>query len=38
MKTLLVTSKVTFMPDNYDDLVCGIASTPQIAREKGLLL
>ena len=24
MKTLLVTSEITFVPDNYDDLVCGL--------------
>lgn len=35
MRALLVTSEVTFVPGNYDDLVCGIAPCPQIA---GLLI
>ena len=35
MKALLVTSGVTFVPRNYDDLVVGMASCPQIG---GLLV
>lgn len=35
MKALLVTSEVTFIPRNYDDLVTGLASCPQIG---GLLV
>ncbi|MBP7828344.1 MAG: hypothetical protein KA248_00355 [Kiritimatiellae bacterium] len=30
MKTLLVTSRVTFVPGNYDALVAGLATCPQI--------
>ncbi|GIW72294.1 MAG: hypothetical protein KatS3mg102_1836 [Planctomycetota bacterium] len=35
MRALLVTSRVTFVPGNYDDLVVGLARCPQIA---GLLV
>jgi methionyl-tRNA formyltransferase len=35
VKTLLVTSRVTFVPENYDALITGLASCPQIA---GLLV
>jgi methionyl-tRNA formyltransferase len=35
MKSLLVTSQVTFVPNNYDDLVVGLAGSPQIG---GLLI
>ncbi|MBU1693451.1 MAG: hypothetical protein KJ726_11480 [Verrucomicrobia bacterium] len=35
MKTLLVTSRVTFVPENYDALVTGLAECPQIS---GLLV
>jgi methionyl-tRNA formyltransferase len=35
MRALLVTSRMTFVPRNYDDLVIGMASCPQIA---GLLV
>lgn len=35
MKTLLVTSRVTFVPENYDALVAGLAACPQIG---GLLV
>ena len=35
MKALLVTSSVTFIPRNYDDLVCGVASCPEVG---GLLV
>jgi methionyl-tRNA formyltransferase len=30
LRALLVTSRVTFVPGNYDDLVCGIADSPHI--------
>ncbi|HOW97447.1 MAG TPA: formyltransferase family protein [Kiritimatiellia bacterium] len=30
MKTLLVTSRITFVPGNYDALVAGLAACPQI--------
>jgi hypothetical protein len=35
MRALLVTSRVTFVPRNYDDFVVGLASCPQVA---GLLV
>lgn len=35
MKALLVTSRVTFTPDNYDELVIGLAACPEI---QGLLI
>lgn len=35
MKALLVTSQVTFIPNNYDDLIIGLASSSQIG---GLLV
>lgn len=35
LKTLVVTSKVTFAPDNYDPLIVGLAACPQVA---GLLV
>ncbi len=35
MKTLLVTSEITFVPDNYDEMICGMADCPQIG---GLLI
>jgi hypothetical protein len=35
MRALLVTSQVTFVPNNYDDLVCGLAANPHIG---GLLV
>lgn len=35
MKVLLVTSQVTFIPRNYDDLIVGLADCPQIG---GLLI
>jgi methionyl-tRNA formyltransferase len=35
LKALLVTSAVTFVPENYDDLVCGLARCPEIG---GLLM
>ena len=35
MKALLVTSEVTFIPRNYDDLITGMASCPQVG---GLLV
>ncbi len=35
MKTLLVTSEVTFVPRNYDDVVIGLAACPQVG---GLLV
>lgn len=35
MKTLLVTSRVTFVPGNYDALVAGLATCPQVG---GLLV
>ncbi len=35
MKVLLVTSRVTFIPRNYDDLITGLADCPQIG---GLLV
>lgn len=35
MKALLVTSRVTFTPNNYDDLVVGLAQCPEIG---GLLI
>jgi methionyl-tRNA formyltransferase len=31
VRTLLVTSRVTFVPRNYDDLVVGMAGCPQVA-------
>ncbi|RME72134.1 MAG: hypothetical protein D6776_09310 [Planctomycetota bacterium] len=31
MRALLVTSRVTFVPRNYDDLVCGLADAPEVA-------
>lgn len=31
MKTLLVTSRVTLVPDNYDELIVGLADCPRIA-------
>lgn len=30
LRALLVTSRVTFVPDNYDSLVCGAAESPHI--------
>lgn len=30
LKTLLVTSRVTFVPENYNQLVCGLADSPHI--------
>ena len=30
MRALLVTSRVTFVPDNYDVLVCGLADSKYI--------
>jgi methionyl-tRNA formyltransferase len=35
MRALLVTSQVTFVPRNYDDLIVGLADCPQVA---GLLV
>jgi folate-dependent phosphoribosylglycinamide formyltransferase PurN len=35
LKTLVITSKVTFAPDNYDPLIVGLAACPQVA---GLLI
>jgi methionyl-tRNA formyltransferase len=35
MKALLVTSWVTFIPRNYDDFVCGLATCPEVG---GLLV
>ncbi|MBI3562891.1 MAG: hypothetical protein HY080_14370 [Gammaproteobacteria bacterium] len=35
LKTLVITSKVTFAPDNYDPLIIGLASCPQVG---GLLV
>ncbi len=35
VKALLVTSRVTFTPDNYDELVLGLADCPQVG---GLLI
>ncbi len=35
MKALLVTSRVTFVPRNYDDLVCSLADNPHVG---GLLV
>lgn len=35
MRALLVTSRVTFVPNNYDDLVCGLASCDHVG---GLLV
>ncbi|MBC7532337.1 MAG: hypothetical protein H7318_12220 [Oligoflexus sp.] len=35
MRALLVTSRVTFTPDNYDELVIGLADCPEI---QGLLI
>ncbi|WP_413290566.1 formyltransferase family protein [Bdellovibrio sp. HCB337] len=30
LRVLLVTSRVTFVPENYNQLVCGLASTPHV--------
>jgi folate-dependent phosphoribosylglycinamide formyltransferase PurN len=45
MRTLLVTSSVTFVPENYNRLVCGLADHPSVVglleldnREKSILL
>jgi methionyl-tRNA formyltransferase len=35
MRTLLITSAVTFVPRNYDDMIAGLAECPQVA---GLLV
>jgi methionyl-tRNA formyltransferase len=35
LRTLLVVSRVTFVPENYDELICALAACPQIA---GLLI
>ena len=35
LRALLVTSQVTFVPNNYDDLIIGLAKCPQVA---GLLV
>ena len=35
LKTLVITSKITFVPDNYDFLITGLAACPQVG---GLLI
>lgn len=35
LKTLVITSKITFVPDNYDYLITGLANCPQVG---GLLI
>lgn len=35
LKTLVITSKITFVPDNYDHLIVGLARCPQVG---GLLI